>query len=75
MWPVIFPIVIAGLGEFTKMGSALLIMAIVGGVILFSAYGYIAEIKGNAQIAYLIDDVSAHLFILYFLAFWEKMKL
>ena len=75
MWLAIFPMVIAGLGKFTKMGSALLIMDIVGGLILFSVYGYIAEIKGNSQIAYLIDDVSAHLFILYFLAFWEKMKL
>ncbi len=31
MWPVIFPLAIDGLGRFTKIGAALLIMGIAGG--------------------------------------------
>src|SRR5690606_18925984 len=34
MWPAIFPLAISGLGRFTKIGSALLIMAIAGGALL-----------------------------------------
>ena len=65
MWPAIFPMAIDGLGKFTKMGSALLIMAIVGGAILPPIYGYISETTGNSQTAYLMM-IPAYLFILYF---------
>ena len=34
MWPAIFPLAIRGLGRFTEMGSALLIMGIAGGAII-----------------------------------------
>lgn len=66
MWPAIFPMAIDGLGRFTKMGSALLIMAIVGGAILPPLYGRISEINGvGGQTAYYMM-VPAYLFILYF---------
>lgn len=65
MWPAIFPMAIDGLGKFTKTGSALLIMAIVGGAILPPLYGLISEKINNAQSAYLIM-IPAYLFILYF---------
>lgn len=65
MWPAIFPMAIDGLGKFTKMGSALLIMAIVGGAILPPVYGYISETIGNGQTAYLMM-IPAYSFILYF---------
>ncbi|RYD76344.1 MAG: glucose/galactose MFS transporter [Sphingobacteriales bacterium] len=65
MWPAIFPMAIDGLGKFTKMGSALLVMAIVGGAILPPIYGYVSEKIGSAQQAYIIM-IPAYLFILYF---------
>jgi fucose permease len=34
MWPAIWPLAIDGLGRFTKIGAALLIMGIVGGAVL-----------------------------------------
>lgn len=43
MWPAIFPLSIAGLGKFTKTGSALLIMAIAGGAVLPLIYGHLSE--------------------------------
>jgi fucose permease len=64
MWPAIFPLAIDGLGKFTKIGSALLIMAIAGGAILPLVYGKLSEVW-NTQQAYLMM-VPAYLFILYF---------
>jgi len=34
MWPAIFPLAIRGLGRFTQLGSALLVMGIAGGAII-----------------------------------------
>jgi fucose permease len=65
MWPAIWPLAIDGLGKFTKIGSALLIMGIVGGAILTPLYGRVAEIIDNKQIAYLIM-IPAYLYILYY---------
>jgi glucose/galactose transporter len=65
MWPAIWPLAIDGLGKFTKIGSALLIMGIVGGAILPPLYGKISELINNKQMAYLIM-IPAYLFILYY---------
>ncbi len=43
MWPAIFPLAIAGLGRLTQLGSAILIMGIVGGAILPQLYGFLAD--------------------------------
>lgn len=64
MWPAIFPLAITGLGRFTKMGSALLIMAIAGGAILPLIYGRLSD-EWNTQQAYWIM-VPCYLFILYY---------
>jgi FHS family L-fucose permease-like MFS transporter len=66
MWPAIFPLAIDGLGKYTKIGAALLIMAIAGGAILPLVYGKFSEIW-NSQQAYLIM-VPCYLFIWYFAA-------
>ncbi len=65
MWPAIWPLAIDGLGRFTKIGSALLIMGIVGGAILPPLYGKISELIGDKQVAYLMM-IPAYLFILYY---------
>src|SRR5688500_20150812 len=43
MWPAIFPLAISGLGRFTKIGSALLVMGIAGGAVLPLIYGYLKD--------------------------------
>lgn len=65
MWPAIWPLAIDGLGKFTKIGSAFLIMGIVGGAILPPLYGKISEIIQDKQTAYLIM-IPAYLYILYY---------
>ena len=67
MWPAIWPMALKGLGRFTKIGSALLIMGIVGGALLPLVYGSIAGSQ-NEQVAYWVL-IPCYLFILYF-ALW-----
>lgn len=68
MWPAIFPLAISGLGRFTKIGSALLIMAIAGGALLPLLYGWLLDQPGwNSKSAYVIM-VPCYLYILYFAA-------
>lgn len=64
MWPAIWPLAIEGLGRFTKIGSALLVMAIAGGAILPLVYGKLSLSMGNQQ-GYLIL-IPCYLYILYF---------
>ncbi|GAB2538521.1 sugar MFS transporter [Rufibacter soli] len=72
MWPAIFPLAIADLGRFTKMGSSLLIMGIAGGALLPLLYGYLADVV-NPQQAYWMM-VPCYLFILYFAAAGYKIR-
>lgn len=65
MWPAIWPLAITGLGKFTKTGSALLIMGIVGGALLPPFYGKVAEAMHSKQLAYWIM-IPCYLYILYF---------
>jgi glucose/galactose transporter len=72
MWPAIWPLAIDGLGKFTKIGSALLIMGIVGGAILPPLYGKISEIINDKQLAYLMM-IPAYLYILYYAVAGHKV--
>lgn len=64
MWPAIFPLAIEKLGRFTKIGSALMIMAIAGGAILPLVYAKAAESMGTRE-AYILM-VPCYLYILFF---------
>jgi fucose permease len=64
MWPSIWPLALDKLGRFTKIGSALLIMGIVGGAITPLVYGKLADIT-NRQTAYWIT-IPCYLYIFYY---------
>jgi FHS family L-fucose permease-like MFS transporter len=66
MWPSIWPLALNNLGRFTKTGSALLIMGIVGGALLPLVYGALAD-SSNRQVAYWIT-LPCYVYILYFAA-------
>lgn len=74
VWPAIWPLALEGLGRHTKVGSALLIMAIAGGAILPLIYGNLAAMPdiGHQQ-AYGIM-FPCYLFILGYALFWHKRK-
>jgi MFS transporter, FHS family, L-fucose permease len=49
MWPAIFPLAIEGLGKYTKLGSALLVMGIAGGALLPQIYPLISPSLGPSS--------------------------
>lgn len=65
MWPAIFPMALTGLGRLTKLGSAVLIMAIVGGAVLPPLYGKLSEAMGSAKTAYVLL-IPCYLYILWY---------
>jgi len=72
MWPAIWPLAIADLGRFTKVGSSLLIMGIAGGALLPLLYGRLSDVF-NPQQAYFIL-IPCYLFILYYAAIGSKIR-
>jgi FHS family L-fucose permease-like MFS transporter len=66
MFPTIFALGLDGLGENTKIGASLLVMAIVGGAILTPVMGILS--RYGIQIAYLVPLVGYLFVVLY--AFW-----
>jgi len=73
IWPALWPMALAGLGRFTKVGSSLLIMGISGGAVLPLVYGALAD-KFNPQHAYVIL-VPIYLLILLYALKWHKTGL
>jgi glucose/galactose transporter len=71
MWPALWPLAIQGLGKFTKIGSALIIMMISGGALVPLVYGSIADQLGDTQTAYAIM-IPCYLFILYYATIGHK---
>ena len=65
MWPAIFPLAIKGLGRYTKIGSALLVMGISGGAIIPQVYAFLAHSMGSQQ-AFLVSMLPCYLYILYY---------
>lgn len=67
MWPAIFPLAIDGLGRFTKVGSAFLIMGIAGGALLPLLYTTLKD-KGIASNhgSFLICTLPSYAYILYY---------
>jgi fucose permease len=64
VWPAIWPLAIAGLGRFTKVGSSYLIMAVVGGALIPLLYGWLAD-RTDPQSAYWIM-IPCYVFILFY---------
>jgi FHS family L-fucose permease-like MFS transporter len=66
MWPAIWPLAIHGIGKYTKIGSALLIMGIAGGALLPLLWGRLSMYHaiGHQQAYWIL--VPCYLFILYY---------
>jgi len=67
MWPAIFPLAIDGLGKFTKIGSALLIMGIAGGAtipLIYPALRVNAHLSNN--FSFVITILPCYFYILYY---------
>lgn len=72
VWPAIWPMALAGLGRFTKVGCSFLIMAIAGGAVIPPIYGLLAD-SWDPQQAYWIL-IPCYLYILFFATKGYKIK-
>jgi glucose/galactose transporter len=72
LWPAIFPLALADLGKFTKRGSSLLVMGIIGGALLPLLFGYVADVW-SYQNAYLVC-LPSYMFIFYFAVSGNKIR-
>jgi MFS transporter, FHS family, L-fucose permease len=66
MFPTIFALSIKHLGPQTKLGSSLLVMAIIGGALLPALMGYISD-ASNIQRAFIVP-LFCYIYIFYFAA-------
>ena len=74
MWPALWPMAMKDLGKFTKTGSSLLVMAIVGGAVFPLLFGWLADVSGNMQQAYWIC-FPAYLMIFYYALSGHKIRI
>jgi glucose/galactose transporter len=72
MWPAIWPLAMTDLGRFTKAGSSLMVIAIVGGALIPTIYGFVKDAFG-AQNAYWVA-VPIFLYILYYALKGHKIR-
>lgn len=72
VWPAIWPMAIAGLGRFTKIGSSFLIMAIAGGAILPLFYGRLADMFDPQQAYWIV--IPCYIYILFFATKGYKIR-
>jgi glucose/galactose transporter len=73
VWPAIWPLAIHNLGRFLKTGSAIMIMAIMGGALLPPVWGKLADLLGSAQKAYWIL-IPGYFMIFYYSVWGHKKK-
>jgi len=71
VWPAIWPLAIHGLGRFTKVGSALLVIGIAGAAILPKIWATLGKSIGYQQAFWIM--VPCYLFIFYFAAHGHKV--
>lgn len=72
MWPAIWPLAMTDLGRFTKTGSSLMVIAIVGGALIPPLYGVAKDALG-AQNAYWIA-VPIFFYIFYYALKGHKIR-
>ncbi len=72
MFPTIFSLGIAGLGEETKIASSFLVMSIVGGAIIPPLLGKISDNTQNIQTAYIVPLLCFAIIALFGITFRKK---
>jgi glucose/galactose transporter len=72
MWPAIWPLAMTDLGKFTKQGGSLMVVAIVGGAVIPTLYGFLKDLFG-AQNAYWLA-VPLFGYILYYALKGHKIR-
>ena len=73
MWPTVFALGIRDLGHLTKLGSSLMIMAIVGGAVFPPLMGFVADAINDIQLS-LFVPMAGFLAVVYYGAWgWRNL--
>jgi FHS family L-fucose permease-like MFS transporter len=72
MFPTIFALGIRGLGDYTKLGSSLIVMSIVGGAIAAPFMGHIADVH-SMRFGFVVPLICFVFIALYGLV-WQKLE-
>ena len=73
LWPAIWPLALAGLGKFTKRGSSLMVMGIVGGGLLPPLLGLLKDYFTSYQQAYWML-LPIYLYFLFYATKGHKIR-
>jgi MFS transporter, FHS family, L-fucose permease len=73
MFPTIYGMGIAGLGEDTKIGGAGMVMAIAGAAVLTQIQGIVSDQAGSIKLAFWVPAI-AFIFIAYYSMFIKQTK-
>ena len=72
MFPTIFALGIRGLGDYTKLGSSLIVMSIVGGAIAPPFMGHIAD--AHSMRVGMAVPLVCFVFIAVYGMLWQKLE-
>ncbi len=72
MFPTIFALGIRGLGDYTKLGSSLIVMSIVGGAVAAPFMGHIADTH-SMKVGFVVPLVC-FVFIAIYGFFWQRLE-
>lgn len=72
MWPAIWPLAMSDLGRFTKTGSSLMVIAIVGGALIPILYGYFKDLFGPQNAYWIAPPIF--IYILYYAVRGHKIR-
>ncbi|MBK7713657.1 MAG: sugar MFS transporter [Bacteroidales bacterium] len=64
MWPSIWPLAIAELGRFTKVGSSMMVMAISGAAVMPLLYGKLADLYTPKSAYWIVIPIYIYVFFL-----------
>lgn len=64
VWPGIWPLALDGLGKYTKVGSSILIMGLIGNAIMPLVYGHFADVYGHRNAYWVL--FPCYLFLMFY---------
>ncbi|WP_018626007.1 sugar MFS transporter [Niabella aurantiaca] len=72
IWAGIWPLAIEGLGRFTKVGAAVLIMGLVGNALMPVLYGYFAETIGLKAAYWIL--IPCFIYLIFYAFYGHKIR-
>lgn len=72
IWAGVWPLAMAGLGKFLKIGASLLVMALCGNAIMPMIYGYFADAIGLKEAYFVL--LPCYAYLIYYSYYGYKIK-